>query len=338
MMLVIGGARSGRRAFVEGLGAASVHGVSRQDALSFADELSSGLRGKPLSVQACLSRVVERISSFDVAVATEMGCGVVPADAEERAFRDANGLLNQALAKVARRVVWCVCGVARTIKGGEEFRPSVRCAVFRHGQTEANAQGRFAGGGTDCPLTAEGVERAERMAAGLGGVFAGYEGSVRDGIVSPERVFVSPMARARETAGILFPDSERVVVEGLREMRMGLFENMTHEELSRGLFADGSRSEGNAALYREWLSSNGALECPSRGAFVGESVEGFSARVASAFRGMVRSCGGGPVVVVAHGGVQMAVCDRFFLKAAMNAVPYFAWQSGNVSFRFGEIV
>lgn len=52
-----------------------------------------------------------------VAVANEVGLGIVPDTALGRQFRDAAGSLNQRLAARADRVVFLVAGIAMTLKG-----------------------------------------------------------------------------------------------------------------------------------------------------------------------------------------------------------------------------
>ena len=84
-----------------------VHVVSDDDVSAFASEEDAPF--------PALSRTVERISSFPVVVATEIGCGVVPLSAEERAFREKNGRLNQALAHVADSVVLMCAGIPQVI-------------------------------------------------------------------------------------------------------------------------------------------------------------------------------------------------------------------------------
>ena len=336
MIMVVGGAFSGRRKYalslassLSGTPSSLVHVVSDDDVSSFASEKDAAY--------PALSRTVARISSFPVVVATEIGCGVVPLSPEERAFRENNGRLNQALAHVASSVVLMCAGIPQVIKGTPEpfFLPKY-AAVFRHGETAANRERRFAGGLSDVPLSSDGTGGVADAASSLLESLSGFRGDVLKAVSEPPVVFSSPMERAVSSARILFPRSEIRVVEDFREMRLGLLENMTHEELSEGRFADGSRSEENARLYEEWLSSNGNGACPSSADFPGESIPVFSSRVSAAFSAAMRSVPpGGVAVIVAHGGVQMALCSSFFRGA--EGVPYFSWQSGNASFRFGEV-
>lgn len=54
-----------------------------------------------------------------VCVANEVGMGIVPDNAMARAFRDAQGRLNQRIAAAADRVVLMAAGLPLVLKGGE---------------------------------------------------------------------------------------------------------------------------------------------------------------------------------------------------------------------------
>ena len=88
-----------------------------------------------------------------------------------------------------------------------------RVYLIRHGLTEGNRLRRYIGR-TDEPLCAAG--RAALSAAPLKGI---------------ETVYVSPLLRARETAAILFPHARQIVVDGLREMDFGAFENRSADDM-----------------------------------------------------------------------------------------------------------
>lgn len=81
----------------------------------------------------------------------------------------------------------------------------MRIWLIRHGRTPLNEEGRYQGK-LDTGLSEEGQRALERAD------------------VSPSRVYVSPALRARQTAGILFPDADQVVAEDLREMDFGAFD------------------------------------------------------------------------------------------------------------------
>lgn len=161
--------------------------------------------------------------------------------------------------------------------------------LLRHGETAWNAQGRYLGR-TDLPLTPSGREALGRAD------------------FAPARVYVSPLCRTAETAEILFPGAEQAVVPDFREMDFGVFEGRTWREMEH----DGD--------YRAWVESGCTGRCPG-----GESREEFSARVCGAFAGLVDGALAGRaerLVIVAHGGTQMAVMERFALPRR----DYFSWR------------
>lgn len=162
--------------------------------------------------------------------------------------------------------------------------------LLRHGKTAANLDNRY-NGRTDDPLSEEGFAEARAAKA----------------YPDIRYVYVSPLLRARQTAGICFPNAEQIVVDGLREMDFGDFEGRTAEEMK------------DDPDYRAWVAGSCTGVCPN-----GESVPIFAARAAKAFcfavndairRGLKRAG------VAVHGGVIMAVMDGF----AHANIPYFDW-------------
>jgi probable phosphoglycerate mutase len=77
--------------------------------------------------------------------------------------------------------------------------------LIRHGQTTTNAEGLLVGR-SDPHLTALGERQAQALVPYLGGV---------------EEVWVSPLARARETAALALPDFEVAVAESFIEVDYG---------------------------------------------------------------------------------------------------------------------
>ena len=65
-----------------------------------------------------LERLADRLASeYDILIATEVGGGVVPMDANERADREAAGRLACLLAARADCVVQMFCGIPTVLKG-----------------------------------------------------------------------------------------------------------------------------------------------------------------------------------------------------------------------------
>lgn len=152
--------------------------------------------------------------------------------------------------------------------------------LIRHGMTAGNAQGKYIGR-TDEPLSPEGIALAQQM---------GSDPAVRT-------VYVSPLRRTQQTAAILFPSAQQIIVDDLREMDFGDFENRN--------FAQMEHDEA----YRAWVEDGCTAPCPN-----GEGREEFSHRVCAAFSEIIMEAaarGEETVVFVVHGGTVMAVMERF---------------------------
>ena len=161
--------------------------------------------------------------------------------------------------------------------------------LIRHGQSVLQEQKRYQGF-LDSPLSERGRSMLKK---------ADFE---------PEKVYVSPMLRARETARILFPSARQIAVPDLKEMNFGAFEGKTLAEL-----------EGDPA-YRQWVDGMCLGRCPG-----GESKDEYCARVCEAFSKIVIEAGVNgetEAVIVAHGGTQMAVLERF----SGIGKEYYKWQ------------
>lgn len=156
--------------------------------------------------------------------------------------------------------------------------------LLRHGETAWNRERRYQGL-TDIPLSDRG-----RVLLGRADF-------------SPARVYVSPLVRARETAAVLFPEAEQITVPDFREMDFGAFEGRTAGEMA------------DDPTYRAWVAGGCTGRCPG-----GESLAEFSDRVWAAFAKLLEA---EPerLVIVAHGGVQMAILERY----AKPHRDYFGW-------------
>lgn len=274
MILVVGGVASGKRAYARSLG--------------FADDACAFDVHELVRAGADVDELVERLAGKAVVTCAEVGAGVVPLDAGERAWRDAAGALMRKLAERAERVVRMVCGIPVVLRDRVEF------VLIRHGRTPGNGRHEYVGV-LDQPLSEEG--RAQALAAGS------------DERV--ERVYVSRLVRSQETAAIMFPNAEQVVIEGIHEMDFGAFAGRSADDMV------------DDAAYRAWVDGGCEGRCPG-----GESRAEFSDRVCASLERLLRdaaSRGERRVVVVAHGGTMMAALSRF----GDGSRSYYEWLVGN---------
>jgi adenosylcobinamide kinase/adenosylcobinamide-phosphate guanylyltransferase len=66
---------------------------------------------------ARLTAALEKAPGTIVLVSNEIGTGIVPENKLARQYRDIMGLVNQAGAKTAGKVIWMVAGIPVTIRG-----------------------------------------------------------------------------------------------------------------------------------------------------------------------------------------------------------------------------
>ncbi|MFI1022726.1 bifunctional RNase H/acid phosphatase [Streptomyces olivaceus] len=164
--------------------------------------------------------------------------------------------------------------------------------LLRHGETPLTPQKRFSGsGGSDPSLSPVGREQAEKVAASL----------ARRGTV--EAIVASPLARTRETAGIVAArlGLEVAVDEGLRETDFGVWEGLTFGEV-RERYPDDLDA---------WLASPEAE--PTGG---GESFAATGARIAATRDKLVAAHAGRTVLLVSH-----VTPIKTFLRLALGAPP-----------------
>ena len=160
--------------------------------------------------------------------------------------------------------------------------------LLRHGETAYNVDHRYQGV-TDIPLSPAGLA------------------ALKQADFSPKTVYVTPLKRTKQTAEILFPTAEYIPVNDLSEMDFGVFEGRNYEEMEHD------------TAYRAWVDSNCESTCPG-----GECKADFSERVCKAFELLLNQSiqnSEDMLVIVAHGGTQMAVMEKY-------AVPqknYYEW-------------
>ncbi|MGN0707530.1 MAG: histidine phosphatase family protein [Faecalibacterium sp.] len=164
--------------------------------------------------------------------------------------------------------------------------------LLRHGLTAYNAEQRYQGQ-RDIPLSAAGAA------------------ALRQVDDSPEVVYVTPLQRTAQTARILFPSARLVPIRELQEMCFGSFEGRNYREMEHD------------PAYLAWVSANCESRCPD-----GERRSDFCERVCRAFAALTDAAlarGEQRLVIVAHGGTQMAVLERYVLPHR----DYYEWCAPN---------
>jgi len=153
---------------------------------------------------------------------------------------------------------------------------SVHLSVVRHGETEANALGRYMGHG-DSPLTPIGLAQVDAVA-------------VRIAKRPPDAIFASDLLRAARTAEVIGAAcGVSVQVDArLRERHVGLLQGMTDDEARAG----------HPDVFRELDRVASDYVVPG-----GESADAVRARVAAFVDDVMKEPPGQRVLVVAHGGV-----------------------------------
>ena len=156
--------------------------------------------------------------------------------------------------------------------------------LIRHGTTQGNLEKRFVGV-LDVPLAPQGEELARRVSPTLPRV---------------EHIYRSPLLRCRQTAQLLWPDTEMTVIQGLRETDFGPFEGKNHEELK------------DDPLYQAWIGQGDRLNFAAMP--VGETAQQVVERVSAALAELVKDAaahGYERVGVVSHGGALMGLLSKY---------------------------
>lgn len=177
----------------------------------------------------------------------------------------------------------------------------INIVFIRHGATAANAEHRYLGK-TDEPLSLEGIAALRRRKC-----LKVYP--------SVDCVFSSPMKRCVETAQILYPQKEMILIPEWKEMDFGDFEGKNYIELQED------------ERYQKWIDSNGTLPFPG-----GEGRAEFAERCRQGFDRMCRLLSeiqrekimhSGNIGLIVHGGTIMS------LLGSLYGGEYFDYQVSN---------
>ena len=169
--------------------------------------------------------------------------------------------------------------------------------LIRHGMNIGAQEGRYIGH-TDVSLSLDGAKSLETL---------------RDNFVYPpvEAVISSPLKRCTETAKILYPEKEAIIMEDYIECSFGSFENKTAEEL-----------KDNEA-FKKWISGEKGAEPP-----FGEKSEDFGKRVCNIFEKTVdglMKAGVFSAAIITHQGIISMILARYGLPQ----LPFEQWKTQN---------
>jgi len=169
--------------------------------------------------------------------------------------------------------------------------------LIRTGSTSANPWKRYVGQ-SDIPLCEKGRETLKQL---------------REEFTYPsvDVVYSSPLCRCLQTAEILYPGYQPIIIEDLKDMNLGAFEGKTFEEL---------RSE---EAFSRWLADSFKNTPPG-----GEKTEDFTNRVVKAFNGVLRHMmeqKTQSAAIITHGGVIMSL----MAAVALPQLPLHQWAANN---------
>lgn len=165
----------------------------------------------------------------------------------------------------------------------------ITVVLIRHGATKSNKERRYLGR-TEESLSKNGVKDLLE-----------YRKTQRYPKIP--YLFTSPMKRCLETADILYPDVQPVIIPEWKEMDFGAFEGKNYMDLKED------------KRYQAWIDSNGMLPFPD-----GESREEFILRCESGFQRMMKELMEitknykrkvNTIGIIVHGGTIMALLSRY---------------------------
>lgn len=160
--------------------------------------------------------------------------------------------------------------------------------LIRHGAISPTLEGRYIGT-TDVPLSEEGKAAVRKLTATLDYPYA-------------KVVFSSPLKRCTQTARLLYPALEPLVIDQLTEYGFGEWENKTADELR------------NDETFRKWLAGDPAVKPPR-----GESNDDFTRRICLVFESIVdglMKTGTTDAAMIMHGGVMNLLLAVYGLPQA----------------------
>lgn len=166
--------------------------------------------------------------------------------------------------------------------------------LFRHGLTKGNLNAQYIGH-TDLPLTTDSISDLKAIKA-------------KHHYPQVDAVFSSPLKRCKDSATIMFPNNNVMVIDDFIEYNFGEFEGLTAEDLK------------DNDDFKQWL--HGDIDCRTP---YGESNAEFAQRICQAFEKVIDGCiktGTQNIAIVGHAGVIMTILSCYGLPEA----PMAHWQ------------
>lgn len=159
---------------------------------------------------------------------------------------------------------------------------------IRHGAISPTLKGRYIGM-TDVPLSEEGKLQIRKLNATMDYPYA-------------KAVFTSPLKRCTQTAKLIYPEIEPLMIDQLMECNFGEWENKTADEL-----------KGDEA-FAKWLAGDNDVKPPR-----GESTADFTRRICIMFESIVNGLiktGTTDAAIITHGGVMNILLAVYGLPQA----------------------
>lgn len=166
--------------------------------------------------------------------------------------------------------------------------------LFRHGLTKGNLNAQYIGH-TDLPLTSDSISQLKKIKA-------------TEHYPRVNAVFSSPLKRCKDSATIMFPENDVIIIDDFIEYNFGEFEGLTARDLK------------DNDDFKAWLHGDANCRVP-----FGESNAEFAQRVCTAFEKVIDGCiktGTNNVAIVGHAGVLMTILSCYGLPEA----PMAHWQ------------
>lgn len=166
--------------------------------------------------------------------------------------------------------------------------------LFRHGLTRGNINAQYIGH-TDYPLTTDSISSLRNI-------------KVHHHYPEVQAVFSSPLKRCLDSANIMFPKNNPLVINDFIEYNFGEFEECTAKDLE------------NNEDFKNWLHGDINAKPP-----YGESNAEFIHRICDAFEKVVEGLiktGTQTAAIVGHAGVLMTILSCYGIPEA----PMAHWQ------------